>query len=194
MICLSTALNKVNGSEPATQGLYCEAQASCQCGAHAINAIRGPRAAADRIAGPQYMYPHLAESAEEAAYVQPKPTPWFARTGNYAMPAMQHWLYEHTHENCMLVTVASIGLSYKDPKSLSKQEILARAPPNCKAFLIWYQYNDCIPHYSAWIQARDGEWYDCESIAYAATGKVRQLQDSDWAQLAVGKVYCLGRG
>jgi len=139
------------------------------------------------------MYRHLQESADECQFEQPHPTPCFVRCGDYAIPAIQHYLYEHTTEDCMLIKVYSIAQHYSDPTSLSQEAILNQAPRGCQAIFIWYMYEDTIPHYAAWIQATDAQWYACESISYAQFGKIKKLTPADWAALK-GTVYCLVKG
>jgi hypothetical protein len=61
----------------------------------------------------------------------------------------------------------------------TKQGILNKAPPGCKSLMIKYLHNDTVCHYKTWIESQ-GEWYECESMAYRARGAVRKLTDIDW--------------
>jgi len=36
------------------------------------------------------------------------------------------------------------------------------------------------------MQGSDDQWYNCDSIAYAAIGKVQRLQEADWSNLRKG--------
>jgi hypothetical protein len=79
------------------------------------------------------------------------------------------------------------------PINLTQEAILNQAPTNCQALFIWYEYEGTIPHYTAWIKAANKQLYDCESIAYAATGRVKKLKPQDWTSLK-GTIYCLVTG
>jgi hypothetical protein len=176
---------------PSRAGIYCEAQYDHQCLVHAPNAILGVNPAGTRIFAPNFMHEHLQESLSEAQLVTQ--TPEFNAHGNHSVPAANHYLYEHTHEDVMLVRATSIGVAHDDPPSLTQSQILARCPPGCKELVIWYKHGGVIKHYMAWVKANDNHWYNCESMAFANKQQVKRLTHADWQALK-GIVYCLVKG
>jgi hypothetical protein len=124
-----------------------------------------------KVTGPQYFFSHLLDSAAECGVYQDGHNRPFSSTGNYSIAAVNHWLWEHTFTPAMLVEVASISYYGSTDTSLTKEEILQRAPQQCTALLLWYEHGPGrIKHYKAWMQApADGHWYECESMEYADT-------------------------
>ncbi|KAF6252407.1 hypothetical protein COO60DRAFT_1628572 [Scenedesmus sp. NREL 46B-D3] len=92
-------------------------------------------------------------------------------------------------ENEVWVDPTTVGL-YCEPQRYSKQQILEHAPANCKGMIAHFSLTASVQHYSAWRQAADGHWYDCDSIPYGQTGKVKRMQSRDWEDFT-GSLYCL---
>lgn len=182
--CAIPTANQESSLCPAAFGVYCDRQVDRQCGAHALNALLG----AGVIAGPAYCYPDLQLTTQ--GYPVHSLNPEFVPTGNYSVEALNHWLYEHTHVDACLAHVVKVmpGVSY------TRAEILAKCPAACAGLFLWLWYEhpsiyEPIPHYKAWVQHAEC-WYECESMEYSRTNRVKQLTDSDWTRFT-GEVYCL---
>jgi exonuclease III/ribonuclease HI len=177
--------------EPAEALVYCEPQVDAHCGAHALHALLNRSIATQ----PQFFYPELQRSMQDHP-----DTGQFSHSGWYSIAALNHWLYEHTHEDVTLASVACF-----DPRiQYSKQLILSRAPAGCNGLLIIYRHHypgtkdSSVMHYKAWVE-RHGVWIECESIAYKTHKKVKILTDEDWClglttqQLGETEIFCLVR-
>jgi hypothetical protein len=161
-----------------------ERQEALQCGAHALHALLGRAVARPHT---RYLYNHLRNTQT--------PTHWggddllhYQPSGYYTVRAINHWLYKHTTTPAMLMHVLTCNIQGRHVP-YSRYEVLDKAPQGCRAFFV--HVNDHNGHYKTWIQAIDGQWYECDSMHCTAnTTGVRLLTELDWRNFT-GTLYCL---
>jgi hypothetical protein len=156
--------------------LYCEPQNGGHCGAHALAAMLMRQIAH----APHYLLPQLRQWTAAEGIVRDRITldlhyTYYEASGWYSPEALNHWLRHNIEETITLLQFHYIGHGQMS----TKQGILNKAPPGCKSLMIKYLHNDTVCHYKTWIESQ-GEWYECESMAYRARGAVRKLTDIDW--------------
>jgi hypothetical protein len=102
----------------------------------------------------------------------------------YSVSAINHWLYEHTTNDVVLVHIGSAIV-----RGLSQEEILFEAPRGCKALLL-HTGEGASAHFLVWIQA-GGHWYECDSLTYRHHPQhVKKLTPHDWLEFR-GCIYSL---
>jgi hypothetical protein len=162
--------------DPASVGLYCEPQVDWHCLCHAWHALL------DRRVARRYFYHRLITSnapRHELARFGPH--------GNYHPGALNLYALEHSTDNrhVTLMDFADCRL-----QRFTKEQILEKAPADCKGIIAHFALSPPADHYSAWRQATDGHWYDCDSITYECAGKVKRMHNKDWEAFE-GTLYCL---
>ena len=172
---------------------YVEPQRALQCGAHALNAILARSA----VSGPGYFYTDLVNSNAPRRPVSANGLPdaliHYTLNGMYSVKAVNHWLYEHTTSAVVLTDIITGYRGEHSPAvSYTQHEILAHAPPGCRAFFV-HEGGAQSGHYKAWVESQ-GQWYECDSLTCtAARDRIKILNERDW-ELATGKgntFYCL---
>ncbi|KAF6261520.1 hypothetical protein COO60DRAFT_1625354 [Scenedesmus sp. NREL 46B-D3] len=162
--------------DPTTVGLYCEPQVAMQCLCHAWHALLGRKVAR------KFFYSALQSSNAPRSELAA-----FGRSGPYHPGGLNLYAVEHSTDNRMVTLAGFLNCSQQ---RYSKQQILEHAPANCKGMIAHFSSPTSVHHYSAWRQAADGHWYDCDSIPYGQTGKVKRMQSRDWEDFT-GSLYCL---
>eukprot|EP00882_Tetradesmus_deserticola_P009228 GHRQ01009733.1.p1 GENE.GHRQ01009733.1~~GHRQ01009733.1.p1 ORF type:complete len:724 (-),score=88.22 GHRQ01009733.1:166-2166(-) len=147
-----------------------------QCLCHAWHALLGRKVA------PNYFYAALqsnnAPKSELAA---------FGRSGPYHSGGLNLYAVEHNTNN-RKVTLANFLTC--TTQRYSKQHILEKAPAHCKGIIACFALPSSEQHYTAWRQAADGHWYNCDSIPYGQTGKVKRMRNQEWEDFT-GTLFCL---
>jgi hypothetical protein len=137
---------------PASVGLYCELQEDLQCLCHAWHALLGRRMA------PGYFW-HRLETSNAPKQELDK----FGPRGPYHIGAANLYAVEHSL-NDTHVTLKEFADSLT--RRQTKAQILAKAPANCRGIIAHFKLPSNEYHFTAWRQADDGHWYNCDSLPY----------------------------
>lgn len=157
---------------------YVESQNSLQCGAHALNAVLARQAAKE----PRFLYTDLSATRAPQRNVR-DPITHYRTSGMYSTKAINHWLYEHTTTQVVIAHVVTGQRAVGPSVGYAQEEILARAPASCRAFIVHVGEAE-NGHYKAWVES-DGQWYECDSLTCtSAANRVKRLTPEDCMQTA----------